>query len=440
MNFFHSKHDIFIEESNMNEKAFKAYKNKILAISQKAQLPDKQGKRRTKVISSEGVVFALLDETVDEYNELTKKLLREKNWSEKFSEKYIEEALHSIIARVIQSHEKQKDTNDLLENLINNLVNYNREWIVLVPLSGIVMQLDSIQLGKVTIYTITKERAEELLAKIETIILSTRHTDKEKQQMVQIEREHFLRGIQNNVCAEFRVIAEPGRARERAEEETRRVLDILRYSIPSLYPDNCRISVSLLGEIISTSRWIPIISSDSKSFSESSRLIGPLVPFELGDSNIKQMEEIGAFKLSDIIAKPEKQLTDFEKTLLRALHWFSSSLTQHEIENQLLNMITCLETLLTPRGSNPIGTAIAEGVAILIRTGVENRIILKKKVQEIYRLRSAISHGGKKEIFESDVKELREISKTLIKTMIKRKDEFKSQKELLDWIEKQKLG
>jgi len=57
------------------------------------------------------------------------------------------------------------------------------------------------------------------------------------------------------------------------------------------------------------------------------------------------MERIGAFKLSDILAKPEKQLTDFEKTLLRTLHWFSSSLTQPEIENQLLNMITCLETI-----------------------------------------------------------------------------------------------
>ena len=236
----------------MNEKAFEAYKNKIIAISQKAQKPDKQGKRRTKVISSEGVVFALLDEIVDEYNELIKRLLREKNWSEKFSEKYIEKALQSIIARVIQSTEKQKDAKDLLKNLINDLVNYNQEWIVLVPLSGLVMQLDSIQLGKVIIYNITKERAEELLAKIETIILSTRHTDEEKQQIIQMEREHFLRGIQNNVCAEFRVIAEPGRARERAEEETRRVLDILRYSIPSLYPDNYRVSVSLMGEITRT--------------------------------------------------------------------------------------------------------------------------------------------------------------------------------------------
>ena len=424
----------------MNEEAFESYKNKIIAISKKAQKPDKQGKRRTEVISSEGVVFALLDEIVDEYNALTKRLLREKNWSEKFSEKYIKKVLHTIIARVIQSTEKQKDAKNLLKNLINDLVNYNQEWIVLVPLSGLVMQLDSIQLGKVILYTITKEKEEELLAKIEAIILSTSYTDEEKQHIIQMQREYFLRGIQSNVCAEFRVIAEPERARERAEEETRRVLDILRYSMPSLYPDNYKVSVSLMGEITCTSRWIPIISSDSKSFNWNSQVVGPLVPFELRDGNIKQMKSIGAFKLSDILAKPEKQLTDFEKTLLRTLHWFSSSLTQYEIENQLLNMITCLETLLTPRDSNPIGTAIAEGVAFLITTGVENRKILKRRVHKKYKLRSAVSHGGRKEIFESDVKELRKITRTLIKTMIKRKDEFKSQEELLNWIEEQKFG
>jgi len=439
-NYFPSEHDVFIKEPNMNEKTFEAYKNKIIAISKNAQRPGERGKIRTKVISSEGVIFALLDEKVDEYNALIKGLLKENDWSEKFSEKYIEKALNSIIARVIQSLEKQKDTMDLLKNLINDLVNYNQEQIVLVPLSGIVMQLDSIQLGKVTIYTITKERAEELFAKIETIILSTRHTEEEKQQMIQTEREYFLRGIQNNVCAELRMIAEPGRAQERAEEETRRALEILRYSISSLYPDNCRISVSLMGEITSTPRWTPVISSDCKSFTWNSQVIGPLTPFELRDDKINKMERIGASKLSDILAKPEKQLTDFEKTLLRALHWFSSSLTQDEIENQLLNMITCLEALLTPRDRNPIGTAIAEGVAILTTTGFENRIILKKKVQKIYSLRSAVSHGWKKEIFESDVKELREISKTLIKTMIERKNEFKSQKDILDWIEKQRLS
>ena len=71
---------------------------------------------------------------------------------------------------------------------------------------------------------------------------------------------------------------------------------------------------------------------------------------------------------------------------------------------------------------------------------MENRKVLKKRVQDLYSLRSAVSHGGRKEILESDVKELNKIVRMLIMIMIKRKDEFKSQKELLSWIEEQKLS
>lgn len=127
----------------MHDKTFEIYKNKIISIAQKANMPTKHGKRRTKVIGAEFGAFSLVDEIVDDYDELVKMLLREKNWGDKFSEKYIRKELQTIIAKIIKSAEQQKDTNDLLEKFINSLVNYNKEWIVLVPLSGLVMKLNS---------------------------------------------------------------------------------------------------------------------------------------------------------------------------------------------------------------------------------------------------------------------------------------------------------
>lgn len=423
----------------MRDKAFEVYKNKIIEIAQKAHIPTKHGKRRTKVIGSEFGAYSLIDEIVDEYDELVKSLLREENWGDKFSEKYIKKELQTIIAKIIKSNEKQKDAKDLLEKFIRSLVDYNQEWIALIPISGLLMKLDSIKLGKVTFYSISKEKIKNLHTKIESIIMSTRNTAEEKKQIIQFSIE-CLSSIQNCICAEFRVIAEPDRALERAEEETRRVLDIIRYSIPSLYHDDQKVKVSLMGEIFNTVKCSPMISSDGKSFTLNNQMVGPLIPFELSDESIKQMERVGAIKLSDILAKSEKQIGEFERTLLHSVHWYSSSLTQCEIENQFLNLITCLETLLTPRDGNPIRTAIAEGVTILIETGVENRKVLKKKVQDLYSLRSAVSHGGRKEILESDVKELNKIVRMLIMIMIERKDEFKSQNELLSWIEVQKLS
>ena len=116
------------------------------------------------------------------------------------------------------------------------------------------------------------------------------------------------------------------------------------------------------------------------------------------------------------------------------------SQTQQEIENQLLNLIICIEAFLTPKEATPIGTAIAEGVAIILATGLDRKIRLKKRIKEIYGMRSAISHGGRKAILQSDLEELRSVAGDFIMTMISRKEEFKSRQDLLVWIETQKFG
>ena len=71
---------------------------------------------------------------------------------------------------------------------------------------------------------------------------------------------------------------------------------------------------------------------------------------------------------------------------------------------------------------------------------VENRKKLKKRIQELYRLRSAVSHGGKKNVYEADVTELQVIVGGLIMNLIDKLNDFNDHKALFDWIESQKLG
>lgn len=430
----------------MHEQILKEYTNIVVEISNEAQKPGRKGGKRTEIIFSEGVTFTLLDETVNKYESLVKSILRQNDLSHKFSEKHIERKLRSIIAKIIQSNEKEKYAKKLLEDLINSLLRYDQEWIVLVPLSGLEVGLDSVKLGKITIFKMTQQRMEEFLTQFDKITLATKSTTEVKQEMIQMSH-NILESLLGDACAKFHAIAEPERARERAEEETRRVLDILRYCIPFLYPSNRRVNVSLKGEKNRQLRWTPIVSYDKKSAFLRSQLIGPIAPFELNNKNIDEMRKIGVFKLFNILAKRKQQLSNFEEALLRSIHWFSNHLGQHEIENQFLNLVTCLETLLTPRDNDPISTAIAEGIAILSITSGDNRddmikkrMDMKSRIKELYGKRSRISHGGSKQIFESEVRELRMIAKILIMEMIRRKDEFQSQKELLSWIEKQKLG
>lgn len=65
---------------------------------------------------------------------------------------------------------------------------------------------------------------------------------------------------------------------------------------------------------------------------------------------------------------------------------------------------------------------------------------LKKRFLKLYKLRSAISHGGRKEILEADVHELKIIAGLLTKYMINHKDEFQSRETLFEWFELKRLS
>lgn len=430
----------------MHGQIVKRYASAAVEICVEAQDFGKKGAKKTKVVCVEGAGFALLDQTVDKYESLVKRILSQNDLSNKFSEKYIERKLDSIIARTAQCDNKEEHANTLMQDFVDSLLSYDKGWVVLVPLSGLEMGVDSIDLGRITIFKMTQQKMEEFLTQLDNIALATKSTMEVKQEI--IRRNHsILEALRGDTCTRFEVTAEPERAKERAEEETRRVLDILGYCIPFLYPSNLRVNISLKGEIDRQLRCTPMISSDGKSASLPSRVIGPIAPFALNNENIDKMGKIGAFRLFSILTKAKRELNDFEEALLRSIHWFSNHLNQVEIENQFLSLVTCLETLLTPRGDDPIGNSIAEGIAILLITDdgnrndmVARRMNMKSRLKKLYRKRSGISHGGSKQVFESEVRELRMIAKILIAEMVRKKDEFQAQKDVLDWIDKQKFG
>lgn len=398
------------------------------------------GKQKTKFIATENIAFTLLDEYAILYEELISDILSEADNSEKFSEKYIDKKLQSFIAILIK---EKADRNIIEKNLkifLNELQNFNTKYRVIVPLIGIQMTPDVFSAGEIRLLKGTQSTLDTIFSEVKEIILSTRNTDEEKEMMIKSQEAEFKQNLLNKVLADYSVVAEPTMAKDRAIIETRRVIDVFRFSIPFLYHDSHRVNLSIFGELSKQVRYIPILSEDKKGFTIESDAVGLLYNYELSAQNIEVLEKIGALKILDLLKRKFISLNDFEKVLLRTIHWYATHTIQEELENKLLNLITSLETLLTPRDNNPIGTAIAEGTAILVTEGVDNRRKLKKRMQELYRLRSAVSHGGKKSVNETDIIELRWIVSNLIVTLIHKLSEFNSQKDLLDWIEEQKLS
>jgi len=423
----------------MNQNTKTSIIQRLARIAENATVPTKETLGRTNFMMSEGITFSLSNDFVDLFKDVARSLIQDENWSEKFSEKYVNGLLQRALARTIRDGNSDK-IKVYLDEIIEEFNSYSQERVVYVPLDGIKMSMEELPIGKVVLTRMTDLNVKTLMDEIEKITLSVKHTPEDKAYFLELQQREIGDNVKGRVCSVFKVVAEPEQARERAEEETRRIIDLFRYSIPALYPKGYNIAVGLQGEVFRVIRWIPILSTDGKSYNTHANRVGSLMPFEINESNLEHMNKIGVFKLSKVLTKLDRDIGDFERVVLRALHWFASSQTQEENENKLLNLITCLETLLTPQDGNSIATFIAEAVAILLAKGIDNRRRLKERVKKLYRFRSAVSHGGRKAILDSDLLELEGITGTLTMNLINRMDEFESHKALFEWIESKKLG
>jgi hypothetical protein len=395
-----------------------------------------EGEWKTRHFSYKGIGLRILDEVADLFESTVRCILQENNYGEKFTEKYIEKKLLEVTKQCSEQGFTEDNFISALENKIQDLESYNIEYLVITPTDGLKAgDVQELEIGQIKLFEMNEEKATGYLDIIEKVILGTKNTKEEQEILIERQREEF-KDLLGLICSEYKVVAEPKRAVERAEQQTKLALEILGFGIPILYSDNLNIMIGLKGKIYKNSRSVQVISDRNCSLNR--KRIGPISFYEMKRENINRLKEMNILLFSEMLKKDNPN--DFESALLRSLHWFNSALYKNDLENCFLNLITAIETLLTPRDGNPIGTAIAEGIAIILTTGLDNRKSLKKEVQRLYRMRSAVSHGGNKEILDSDYKTLRQIVFSLIIELLNMDIKFESQQSLLSWIEDQKLS
>jgi hypothetical protein len=387
---------------------------------------------KTKYIFNDGVAFQLCDVALTEYRQFVAAVLKNKEWGAKYSEKYINKQLNNIISKCLVN---PSDIEYYIAEFITELNTSAVEQTVYIPLDGFSLTIPDLTIGNVLLFNVTTEKKESLTDAVYKIIGSMKHSETEKEGF-----ENFINNdIEKNYCkvfAKYRVIAEPERAKERAIEETGRVLDILWYGSIALYSPYHRIDIGILGNVPNRNRWTAVISNKGYHVGETGA--GIRFPFDLNPHNIEELKNIGVFELSEILQKDRP--TNYEENILRATHWLSSSRSQIEPENCFLCGIIALEVLFTPKDGSPIINAISEAVAILLGDKVDQRKIIKRRIKELYAMRSAISHGGSKSILNADLNELILIVGTLINMLLKRRCKFQNRDQLLDWFEDQRLS
>jgi len=97
----------------------------------------------------------------DKYVKLRKDLLEKEHWDEKFTEEYVDKALRNFLFRV---REENSNRNALVyfSELVNEIEGYTQEQIVFVPLSGIKLSVETLEVGNIKLFFMQEEKFNAL--------------------------------------------------------------------------------------------------------------------------------------------------------------------------------------------------------------------------------------------------------------------------------------
>lgn len=173
------------------------------------------------------------------------------------------------------------------------------------------------------------------------------------------------------------------------------------------------------------------------------------LPLHIDLQNIKQIEANPNYTyIQELLGRAyDDNPYEIDKKIFNALSWYSESLENFIVYHKIVGLITSLETLLTGRKmaenitDKGISELFAERGAIIMCDSYEKRIEMRKKLKEMYSLRSEIVHGSGRTLDATKERllEIQSLAAQVIVQVIKlTKDKnIKSLEELNDFVMKE---
>ena len=196
----------------LNRSTIEQTVRELTGIANRAEPSWTQGKVSSRTFGTpSGNFYSLFDDVRDNFEAIVRRLLNHGDWSAKFSETHMINCVRNVLSHAIDAHSTDFIAPDF-SDLLKELEGYSTEHTVYVPIQGLAMTVPDIKMGSVFLRSVVGDfnaRIDEFCSRLEGF------------------RAKNLPGIR--VFAEYHAVAEPLRAEERAEDEARRVVDVLRY-------------------------------------------------------------------------------------------------------------------------------------------------------------------------------------------------------------------
>lgn len=163
---------------------------------------------------------------------------------------------------------------------------------------------------------------------------------------------------------------------------------------------------------------------------------------DLEDKLISNIES-GNNKIWTLITKDNK--SDIERRILNAIEWIGKATVDNDLSKSLVQYVFSIEGMLQFNEGAFITPSIvsqfSDWLAFILSNDLKSRLSISSYFKSIYGKRSAIAHGAKTAISESDIQLLNYYSKMMIITFLTKRpfNEMKSIKELNQYMNQLKF-
>jgi hypothetical protein len=384
----------------------------------------------------EGTLF-LESEEVTRYRE-TLLLLYETIKGEFISEKTFESLCQRAILYTLDIKEQRREkTFDqrlkvALEELRKSLTAKPSAFQVYYPIGGLAKDGLPVKVGNVTFCVFEKDH----LLRFIDILNQYEGDPKEKENriaMIDEIKRSLIVGQTTGLIEVYAIDAEA--AKLLALKELTITLDIINF-YSDLIPYQ-KGYIFLPGEREKLIINVPIITQDTNpTFTYGWEVAGPLMPLSLKlllETNEKR--KFGFSEVSNLLTKKRNNLED---RLISAIQWAGKATIENRKEMAFLLYAISLECLiLSDNEKEELTYRLRTRIAHLLGSDLENRKKIKKRVGELYDIRSKIVHSGWYQVTDADLGVIRLYTKSCILRIIN--DEpfisMESIVTLIDWFD-----
>ena len=357
-------------------------------------------------------------------------------WLDKWSLRH----LRDIEATIIAAAAARTPDDDLRKAIVDAVASLEGEppaFTDVLPITLLYLGPYELTLGNVTLQTIDDARVADIRKTFNDIIDTVQNDDEEKTGFRKYV-DDITDLLKNRACAFVAARGDADRAQADALRDVEPVVDFLQLVAAVFEPSFKDIRISVGGDLLTKQPARLLIAAD-KSFIQprENMLFGHRL--EMNAGRMQQMRDGGFGPLIDALSKPEAARTEFERYLIRSMHWIADAERQERLENRITGYVTAIDMFFATKGE-PLTRDVTEGTAMLLGRELANRKNIMKRMAEFYEMRSGVSHAGTATFDEDAVTRLKYYAVNFLSTVCGKAAQFKTKDEFRAWMADRRLG